>query len=154
MRFSLKKKQKKVFASISSELSTIDEEIASEYLSWIDKKTKYFKSSFDKVGYKSQPDNISRGDIVWGEFGINIGTELSDYKTKGHYAVVWAIDLGNVVVIPLSSQDTKNSELTFDLGVIEGLNDNHSFLKLDAIRSVSKRRIGRINNKEIGRAHV
>ena len=44
--------------------------------------------------------------------------------------------------------------MTYDLGIIEGLNENeknHSYLKLDAIRSVSKRRIGRMNNKENGK---
>ena len=88
------------------------------------------------------------------EFGINVGTELSDYKTKGHYGVVWKVDLGNVIVIPLSSNKSIGSSLTYDLGIIEGLNENdknHSYLKLDAIRSVSKRRIGRMNNKENGK---
>ncbi|MDY2575561.1 MAG: type II toxin-antitoxin system PemK/MazF family toxin [Bacilli bacterium] len=92
--------------------------------------------------------------MVWIEFGINVGTELSDYKTKGHYGVVWNVDLGNVVVIPLSSRETTGSELTYDLGIIEGLNekeDTHSYLKIDAIRSISKRRIGRMNNKESGK---
>ena len=107
-----------------------------------------------KEGYQTQPDNLSRGDIVWCEFGINVGAELSDYKTKGHYAVVWTIDLGNVIVIPLTSQKPNSNELTFDIGVIKGLNekdDVHSYLKVDAIRSVSKRRIGRIIGKENGK---
>ena len=41
--------------------------------------------------------------------------------------------------------------------IIDELNDkeqNHSYLKLDAIRSVSKRRIGRMNNKETGKIHL
>ena len=145
---------KKIFKSIESKLYGIDQEIANEYLSWLDKKTYYLKKSIDKEGYGFQPDNLSRGDIVWVEFGINVGTELSDYKTKGHYGVVWNVDLGNVIVIPLSSRETSGSELTYDLGVIEGLNEKentNSFLKLDAIRSVSKRRIGRMNNKENGK---
>ena len=66
------------------------------------------------------------------------------------------LDLGNVVVIPLTSQKPNGNELSFDIGVIEGLNDKetHSYLKLDAIRSVSKRRIGRINNKEYGKVSL
>ena len=44
--------------------------------------------------------------------------------------------------------------LCLDLGIIEGLNDDgqtKSYLKLDAIRSVSKRRIGRMPNKPHGK---
>ncbi len=150
------KTEKKVFSSISNKLNNIDEEIALEYLSWLDKKTTYFRSSMEKSGYGAQPDNLKRGDIVWVEFGINVGTELSDFKTKGHYALVWAIDLGNVIVIPLSSRNSPGSEMTFDIGVIPELNDNnemetHSYLKLDAIRSISKRRLSRMAGFEHGK---
>ena len=30
----------------------------------------------------------------------------------------------------------------------------HSYLKLDAIRSISKRRVGRMPNKETGKVHL
>ena len=152
----LNEKTKKIFASIENNLTSLDEELALEYLSWLDKKTLYLKKTYLKEGYKAQPDNLTRGDIVWCEFGINVGAELSDYKTKGHYALVWMIDLGNAVVIPLTSQKPNGNELSFDIGIIEGLNDkeNHSYLKLDAIRSVSKRRIGRINNKDGGKVSL
>ena len=149
------KTEQKVFRSISRKLAPIDEEIADEYLSWLDKKTTYFRNSIEKNGYGAQPDHLSRGDVVWVEFGINVGTELSDYKTKGHYAVVWAVDLGNVIVIPLSSRDAPGSELTFDIGVIPELNEKdketHSYLKLDAIRSISKRRVARMAGKLNGK---
>ncbi len=148
---------KKIFKSIENKLEGIDQEIASEYLNWLDKKTFYLKKTIEKDGYGTQPDNLVRGDVIWVEFGINVGTELSDYKTKGHYGVVWNVDLGNVIIIPLSSRETSGSEMIYDLGVIEGLNDkenNHSYLKLDAIRSISKRRIGRMNNKESGKIHL
>ena len=158
MRFfnkrNLKEKTKKIFSSIENNLSPLDEELAMEYLSWLDKKTLYLKKTYLKEGYKAQPDNLSRGDIVWCEFGINVGAELSDFKTKGHYALVWVIDLGNVIVIPLTSQKPNGNELSFDIGVIPGLNekeDVHSYLKMDAIRSVSKRRIGRMNGKINGK---
>ncbi len=152
---SLVKTEQKVFRSIANKLAPIDEEIATEYLLWLDKKTTYFRNSIEKSGYGAQPDSLARGDVVWVEFGINVGTELSDYKTKGHYALVWAIDLGNVIVIPLSSRDAPGSELTFDIGVIPELNDKdqetHSFLKLDAIRSISKRRVARLSGKTNGK---
>ena len=91
------------------------------------------------------------------EFGINIGTELSDYSTKGHYAVVLLVSLGNLVVIPLTSKENSDSLFCFDLGYIPDLSrdkEYHSYLKLDAIRSISKRRVGRMNNKESGKIHL
>lgn len=144
--------------SIEKKLANIDYEIAGEYLDWIDRKATFFRQSFERSGYGPQPDDLKRGDIVWVEFGINVGTELSDYATKGHYAIVWAVDLGNVIVIPLSSRPAPGSILTFDLGVIEGLVqagvDYRSYLKLDAIRSISKRRIGRMPGKDGGKVSI
>jgi len=146
--------QEKIFKNIKKNLINLDPDLCLQYLFWLEKKTIYFRQSVLKVSYGSQPDNIKRGDIVWVEFGVNIGNELSDIFTKGHYALVWALDLGNVVVIPLTSRNSYNSSLCLDLGVIEGLNEEgitRSYLKLDAIRSVSKRRIGRMPNKAHGK---
>lgn len=146
--------QEKIFKNIKKNLVNLDPDLCLQYLLWLEKKTNYFRQSVLKVSYGSQPDNIKRGDIVWVEFGVNIGNELSDIFTKGHYALVWAVDLGNVVVIPLTSRNSYNSSLCLDLGIIKGLNDDgitRSYLKLDAIRSVSKRRIGRMPNKPQGK---
>lgn len=145
--------QEKIFKNIRKNLINLDPDLVMQYLLWIEKKTLYFRQSLLKVSYSSQPDYIQRGDIVWVEFGVNVGNELSDIFTKGHYALVWAVDLGNVVVIPLTSRNSYNSMLCLDLGVIQGLNDEstRSYLKLDAIRSVSKRRIGRMPNKPQGK---
>ena len=143
--------------NIKKNLSGIDPNLAMQYLMWLDKQTAYFKDGVLKNGYGSQPDNLQRGDIVWVEFGINIGTELSDIFTKGHYALVWQIDLGNIVVIPLTSRNSYNSPLCLNLGIIKGLNDanpTNSYLKLDAIRSISKRRISRITNSETGKVSL
>lgn len=143
--------------NIKKNLINIDPSLAMQYLMWLDRKTLYFKDSVLKNGYGLQPDNLKRGDIIWVEFGINIGTELSDVFTKGHYALTWQVDLGNVVVIPLTSRNSYNSPLCLNLGVIKGINDENptnSYLKLDAIRSVSKRRIGRIANVESGKIHL
>ncbi len=149
----MKNKSKYYLDNIERKLKYTNHELAEEYLSWLDKKTDYFLESLEKQGYQTQPDDLNVGDVVWVEFGINVGTELSDYNTKGHYAVVIGLDLGNVIVIPLSSRDGSNSALTFDIGVIEGLNykNQHSYLKIDAIRSVSKRRIGRMVGKNNGK---
>lgn len=154
MHNSYKLVEEKIFKNIKKNLINLDPDLVLQYLLWLEKKTLYFRQSVLKVSYGAQPDDIKRGDIVWVEFGINIGNELSDVFTKGHYAVVWAVDLGNVVVIPLTSRNSYNSMLCLDLGIINGLNDDgltRSYLKLDAIRSVSKRRIGRMPNKQYGK---
>lgn len=149
----LKKDTEVLKSNLEDKLKNVKYEVAKEYIDWIDRQTTYFKDSVDKTGYKTQPDNVSRGDVIWAEFGINIGTELSDYNTKGHYALVWCVDLGNIVVIPLSSRDAPGSSMTFDLGVIPELGEDgaHSYLKLDAIRSISKRRIARMPGKKGGK---
>lgn len=154
MRGNYKLVEEKIFKNIKKNLINLDPDLVLQYLLWLEKKTLYFRQSVLKVSYGAQPDDIKRGDIVWVEFGINIGNELSDVFTKGHYAVVWTVDLGNVVVIPLTSRNSYNSMLCLDLGIINGLNDDgitRSYLKLDAIRSVSKRRIGRMPNKQYGK---
>lgn len=149
------KKYQKVTKSIEKKLLNIDSEIAMEFVEWFDKKAFYLKQSLQKSSYLPQPDDLKKGDIVWVEFGINVGTELSDRNKKGHYAVVWAIDLGNIIVIPLSSKPILSSKLCLDLGVIDELNIDHqlshSYLKVDAIRSICKRRISRMNKQLNGK---
>lgn len=154
MRGNYKIVEEKIFKNIRKNLINLDPDLVLQYLLWLEKKTVYFRQSVLKVSYGAQPDDIKRGDVVWVEFGVNVGNELSDVFTKGHYAVVWAVDLGNVVVIPLTSRNSYNSMLCLNLGIIEGLNEdetNQSYLKLDAIRSISKRRIGRMPNKQYGK---
>lgn len=141
--------------NIKKNLSLIDSNLAMQYLLWLDKKTIYFKDSVLRNGYGPQPDNLKRGDIVWVEFGVNIGNELSDIFTKGHYALVWQIDLGNAIVIPLTSSNSYNSPLCLNLGIIKEFGNNTiSYLKLDAIRSVSKRRINRIPGLKQGKIEL
>lgn len=145
------------YLSIDKKLQGIDKKVVNEYLDWLDTKTTFFVDSIHKKSYRPQPDNIVPGDVIWCEFGINIGTELSDYNTKGHYAVVILVSLGNLVVIPLTSKENNDSMFCFDLGYLKDLSKDkgyHSYLKLDAIRSISKRRVGRMPNKEKGKVHL
>lgn len=139
--------------NISNLLEGMPKKLINEYKDWLVMQTKLIKRSHFKKGYVKQPDNISRGDVVWVEFGINIGTELS----RGHFAVVWRVDLGNVVVIPLTSKPVAVDNMTFNIGVIEELCEEsvrQSYIKLDAIRSISKRRLVRIRNKPQGKARL
>ena len=148
----------KVTKSIEKKLQNVDSEIATEFIEWFDKKATYLKQSLQKSSYMPQPDDLKKGDVGWVEFGINVGTELSDRNKKGHYAVVWAIDLGNIIVIPLSSKPITTSKLCLDLGIIDELNlensNAHSYLKVDAIRSICKRRISRMNKQSSGKVSL
>lgn len=148
----------KIIGNIEKKLANVDSEVAEEFFQWFDKKATYLKQTTFKAGYCPQPDDLKKGDIVWVEFGINVGTELSDHNKKGHYAVVWAIDLGNIVVIPLSSKPMSGSKLVLDLGIIDELNlENklaHSYLKVDAIRSICKRRINRMSKQRNGKVSL
>lgn len=148
----------KVTKSIEKKLLNIDSEIATEFMDWFDKKATYLKQSMQKSSYLPQPDDLKKGDVVWVEFGINVETELSDRNKKGHYAVVWAIDLGNIIVIPLSSKPIASSKLSLDLGIIDELNLDdskaHSYLKVDAIRSICKRRISRMSKQSSGKVSL
>ena len=76
------KKTKLALLRIQEKLKNTDQELAEEYVSWLERKTDFFLESIEKQGYQTQPDDLSVGDIVWVEFGINVGTELSDYKTS------------------------------------------------------------------------
>ena len=72
--------------------------------------------------------------------------------------MVWAIDLGNIIVIPLSSKPISSSKLSLDLGIINELNledsKAHSYLKVDAIRSICKRRISRMSKQSTGKVSL
>lgn len=71
---------------------------------------------------------------------------------------MWAIDLGNAIVIPMSSKPISNSKLCLDLGIIDQLNEEnsyaHSYLKVDAIRSICKRRISRMSKQKNGKVSL
>ena len=153
----LSKNNLMTYLSIDKKLKGVDKEVVNEYLAWLDNKTTFFVDSINKKSYRPQPDNIVPGDVIWVEFGINIGAELSDYNTRGHYAVVVLVSLGNLVVIPLTSKENNESLFCFDLGYIPDLSNDreyHSYLKLDAIRSISKRRVRRIIGKNEGKVHL
>jgi len=46
---------------------------------------------------------LKRGDVVWVDFGYGIGAEFRYF----HYAVVLAVEDNQVIVIPLTSSDTR-----------------------------------------------
>lgn len=141
-------------ASIVSELHEIESEKAVLLTDWLLEKAKYFKKHIKKERFNKLPNKMQRGDIVWVQFGMNIGDELSDDGTDGHFALIWGQQGFMFIVIPLSKQPRVDN-YTVDLGKVEGLPENGStYAKLDNIRSISIRRIRRIREQPDGKVTI
>ena len=63
MRYNLKRETDLLKYHLDDKLKNVKYEVAKEYIDWIDRQTTYFKESIDKAGYKTQPDNLARGDL-------------------------------------------------------------------------------------------
>ncbi|MCC5910475.1 MAG: type II toxin-antitoxin system PemK/MazF family toxin [Clostridiaceae bacterium] len=138
--------------SIYSELLDIDSKKAIKVINWFLDKSKYF----NKTKYPFLPQNMSRGDIVRAYFGVNIPPEFSDEDTDGHFVLIWMQQGHNFIVIPLTKQaQPKSNVLGVNLGKIDGMPEVvDTYAKVDAMRSVSIRRIRRINEKSDGKITI
>ena len=76
-----------------------------DYLEWVDKKTKIIINS-PKFIEKSK-ECIIRGDVVWVEFGFNIGEEFSGR----HPAVVLKNGGKTLLVLPITSKQPTEKQL-------------------------------------------
>jgi len=76
-----------------------------EYLEWINKKTNIimYSSNF----FKKSKEYIARGDVVWVEFGFNIGEEFSGR----HPAVVLKNSGKTLLVLPITSKQPTKKQL-------------------------------------------
>lgn len=125
---------------------------------WINKWSKYIVRE-----QKFKPDFLpyyKRGDIVYADFGFNIGAEYGGI----HYAVVVEINNnkrnGNILVVPLTSLDTDKSisdipktDIYIGNNVIEWT-DSATIAKPNQIRSISKMRIVKPVRKDDKRARL
>lgn len=70
---------------------------------------------------------LERGDVVQVDFGYGIGAEFRYF----HYAVVLAVEDNQVIVIPLTSSDTRvgKSKMIVDIGCIEKLTTETNSVK-------------------------
>ena len=91
---------------------------------------------------------LKRGDVVWVDFGYGIGAEFRYF----HYAVVLAVEDNQVIVIPLTSSDTRvgKTQMMIDIGYIEKIaseretnekDNKKSYALIKSIRSISITRI-------------
>ncbi len=76
-----------------------------DYLEWIDKKTKIIINSSSFI--EKSKEYIVRGDVVWIEFGFNIGEEFSGR----HPAVVLKNGGKTLLVLPITSKEPTEKQL-------------------------------------------
>jgi len=76
-----------------------------DYLEWIDKKTKIIINSREFL--QKSKECIVRGDVVWVEFGFNIGEEFSGR----HPAVVLKNGGKTLLVLPITSKQPTEKQL-------------------------------------------
>lgn len=143
-------------SSIISQLDDVDSSLALHTVDWLCQKANYTKLHYNHARFLKLPNNMQRGDIVRVEFGVNVGDEFSEHTEDGHFAMIWGQKGFLFIVIPLTKEPQPSSnEYAVDLGIISGLPGSiNTYAKLEAIRSVSIRRIRRINEQPNGKISI
>lgn len=134
-------------------LKEIESSLAVQMVDWFNVKCIYAYKKENRMGFQKLPDDMKKGDIVLAEMGINIHPELSDNGTDKHFVLIWGQQGQNFIVIPLTKHpQPESNKYAVNLGKIDGLPENiDSYAKLDAIRSMSVRRIHRIGEQPKGK---
>ena len=104
---------------------------------------KWFAEQIYKLNKVSKNEQLNyvpyviRKQVVWIDFGVNIGQELN----HSHPAVVLysGPNVGTVLVAPLTSKKNE-SNVIIDIGEVEDF-EGFSYCKIDQLRAVSKLRI-------------
>jgi len=135
-------------SKIISYLDHIDSSKAVHMSEWLSKKASYYKQQ----GLGNSPRDIKKGDIVMVELGYNVGDELSDDEQNCHFVLVWARKGFLFVGIPLTSTSQEGNEFGINLGKIDKLPmDTDSWVKLEAMRSLSIKRVQWMDQCENGK---
>ena len=110
-----------------------------DYLEWIDKKTKIIMKSPEFI--KKSKEYIVRGDVVWVEFGFNIGEEFSGR----HPAVVLKNGGKTLLVLPITSKKPTEKQLAsktyVELGKIYNFKVMKRWVNIFNINPISIERI-------------
>lgn len=147
-----KQRVKATLTKIIDQLEEVDSQKAYKFSDWLLRKSRYYKSHSLRKGFGDVPNNISRGDVVRIDFGINVGDEYSDENQDCHFGLVWARQGYLLVIIPLTKTPQIKNDLGVNLGKIPQLpEDVDTWAKLESIRSVSIRRIKRMNEFSEGK---
>ena len=109
------------------------------YLEWIDKKTKIIINSPNFI--KKSKELIVRGDVIWVEFGYNIGEEFSGR----HPAVVLKNGGKTLLVLPITSKQPTEKQLAskiyIELGKIYNFRTMRRWVNIFNITPISIERI-------------
>ena len=110
-----------------------------DYLEWIDKKTKIIMNS--PAFIRKSKEYIVRGDVVWVEFGFNIGEEFSGR----HPAVILKNGGKTLLVLPITSkqptQKQLDSKIYVELGKIYNFKTMKRWVNIFNIIPISIERI-------------
>ena len=110
-----------------------------DYLEWINKKTKIIINSPEFL--QKSKEYIIRGDVVWVEFGFNIGEEFSGR----HPAVVLKNGGKTLLVLPITSKQPTQKQLTsknyIELGKIYNFKIMRRWINIFNINPISIERI-------------
>ena len=122
-----------------NEIFTNKKNSPKDYLEWIDKKTQIIINS-PKFIEKSK-EVIVRGDVIWVEFGFNIGEEFSGR----HPAVVLKNGGKTLIVLPITSKQPTEKQLAsktyIELGKIYNFKTMKRWVNIFNINPISIERI-------------
>ena len=139
-------------STLLSNIDDIEETKAELFVKWCESKSKFYKDGILKSRYKALPNSMQRGDIVMCELGINIPPEFGNDGTGKHFVVVWGQQGHNLIVIPITKETPPKTNIyTIALGSITGMPSPNNYAKLDAIRTVSLRRISKVFGPKDGK---
>ncbi len=105
---------------------------------WLEKESSIFKSeAYNKISNKS---NFKRGEIIKVDFGVNIGSELSNV----HYAIVLNSDdnnsVDNITVLPITSK--KGYKRLYLGNLLKSFgNEKKTYALITQITTISKKKI-------------
>ena len=116
-----------------------------DYFEWIDKKTKIIINSSEFV--EKSKKCIVRGDVIWVEFGFNIGEEFSGR----HPAIVLKNGGKTLLVLPITSKQPTEKQLAsknyVELGKIYNFKPLKRWVNIFNITPISIERIDFTNKK-------
>lgn len=138
--------------TVLGNLDNLEISDALSFTEWMITKSRLYAEGLLRKRFQALPEEIHRGDIVLCAFGTNVFPEFSDKELKHHFAIVWVQQGYNFIVIPITQkQPSKPNPFLIPLGKIPHLPAICNYAKLDAIRSVSLRRIARISGQPDGK---
>lgn len=122
--------------NITEELNRLNDNQRQELEKWFVEQI-YKLNKVNKNEKLNYVPYVTRKQVVWVDFGVNIGQELN----HSHPAVVLYSrpNVGTVLVAPLTSKENE-SDVIIDIGEIENF-EGFSYCKIDQLRAVSKLRI-------------